>query len=352
MFTTIKPKTHGQQSPHKSDRYGKPTFAGIPRACRHKIIENSTISSLLSLYNSCSNLHHAIPHSATIVHEVFSRVHDFASDQLPPTMEKVMAADEHLHPLFAKAIAESYDGYDFDGFEHSRVSGCYLVFLVRRCAVVHEIDVRFSRINASIVGGVRRKMALLTFWRMLDCIKNWTQDKKTKGLGGDIQSEEYFGWCVDIVGGFKYMVRSDEEKADICDAVSFLYNLSPATLVKGWPPGRLWSYLGWRGIMIGFCLLDGLERVAEALDGQYYLTEMRGGEGLELQISRGVARWIEFELREREKKRVQWEMQIELEDEEMRSEQEGTIDISDDSDDDPQPNSSAVLEEEAIQLSG
>lgn len=208
-----------------------------------------------------------------------------------------MAADPHLHPLFAKAIAESYDGFEFGDSDNGR----YFVFLIRRCTIVHDIDVAFSRASASIVEGLRRKMALMAFWRMLDCIENWTKDKKEDGLGGKISAEEYFGWCLDTVRGFSHMARTEEERGDICDTVAHFLNLGPQDLVRGWTPERSWDYLGWRARMIGFCLLGGLERVAGALAGRYYLAEMREESGLDIEIGRGVSRWVAFEKREREK---------------------------------------------------
>lgn len=43
---------------------------------------------------------------------------------------------------------------------------------------VRDIDAAFSRASAPIVEGLRRKRALMTFWGMLDCIRNWAKDEK------------------------------------------------------------------------------------------------------------------------------------------------------------------------------
>ena len=262
-----------------------------------------------------------------------------------------MTADPRLHPLFAKAIVESYDGYDLEDSDRGGLNGSYLVFLIHRCIIVNDIDAAFSRANFSIVNGLRRKLALMTFWRMLDCFENWTKDKKANGLSGDISAEEYFGWCVDILGGFKHMRRTEEEREEIAETVGFFYSLGPEDLIKGWDPERPWGYLGWRTRMLGFLLLGGLERVAGALAGRYFLSEMRDERGLEIPLARGVSRWIEFEKSSRENGRFLSEMGIEVE----PSASDSQIEISDDSDDSSDcyshPTSGAAQDGAFIELS-
>ena len=82
----------------------------------------------------------------------------------------------------------------------------------------------------------------MAFWRMLDCIENWTKDKKANGLGGKISAEESSAGA-DIVRGFSHMMRTEEERVDICDTVSLFLNLRPQDLVKGWGPER--SVITW-----------------------------------------------------------------------------------------------------------
>jgi hypothetical protein len=296
-------------SPTPTPPVSDATFTNIPDACRTRILEFCSISSLLELYKTSSSLRHEIQHSPAIIDKVFNSVHDFNTDSLPPSTENILAADGHLHPLFAKAIAECYDGFAGNEGE-TRIEGKFFAFLLQRCRIAHEIDAAFKLYAPSHVQGLTRKLALLTFGHMLDCIQNWTVDRARSGAKGIVSSDEYFGWCVDIMGGFKHMVRSEEERSDVCDVVNFFYNLNPEALVRGWHPDRNWTYLGWRAIMLGFCLLGGLERLGRVLKGEFYLKDMRGEEeGLERDISRGFGRWIEFEYRERDRRAMLAQMQ-------------------------------------------
>jgi len=199
---------------------------------------------------------------------------------------------------------------------------------------VHLIDRRFSEIEGDAkhkgkgnkrvhfgIEGTKRKIILLQFWRLLDCIENWSVSISASldGIqdGFKLTADDYFGWCVDFVKGFKHATLSDEEREDLSEVVGFFMEIPPMMLVKrrerkgkGEAEGEnqdcFWKFLGMRCIVQGFCLLGGLERVVGALYGNYPLAEMRGigkEEGMEREISRGIGKWVEWERDRAERRR-------------------------------------------------
>lgn len=233
--------------------------------------------------------------------------------------------------MFAKAIAESYDGAE--ALSEDLTSGEYFSWLQQRCYVVHLIDRCFSEIEGDErrngkgkkrahcgIEGTKRKIILLQFWRLLDCIENWSVSISASldGIqdGFRLTADDYFGWCVDFVKGFKHAVLSDEEREDLSEVVGFFMEIPPARLVKGGErkveEGEggnqkcFWRFLGMKCIVQGFCLLGGLERVVGALYGNYPLAEMRGmgkEEGMEREVARGIGKWVEWERERAERRR-------------------------------------------------
>ena len=170
------------------------------------------------------------------------------------------------------------------------------------------------------IEGTKRKIILLQFWRLLDCIENWSVSISASldGIqdGFRLTADDYFGWCVDFVKGFKYAILSDEEREDLSEVVGFFMEIPPARLVKGGErkvgegegesKGCFWRFLGMKCIVQGFCLLGGLERVVGALYGNYPLAEMRGmgkEEGMEREMARGIRKWIDWERGRAERRR-------------------------------------------------
>ena len=201
---------------------------------------------------------------------------------------------------------------------------------------MHLIDRRFSEIERDTkhkgkvdkrvhfgIEGTKRKIILLQFWRLLDCIENWSVSISASldGIqdGFKLTSDDYFGWCVDFVKGFKHATLSDEEREDLSEVVGFFMEIPPVKLVKGGErkckvegesegenQDCFWKFLGMKCIVQGFCLLGGLERVVGALYGNYPLAEMRGTgkeEGMEREIARGIGKWVEWERDRAERRR-------------------------------------------------
>ncbi|KAG0640210.1 hypothetical protein HOY80DRAFT_959612 [Tuber brumale] len=255
--------------------------------------------------------------SDVVTDAVFNSTHNFRTSARPPSVQKVLFADPYLHPLFAKAISESYDGAE--GLSEDLTSNEYFSWLQQRCYVVHLIDQCFSEIQDDAkhhgkgkkrthcgIEGTKRKIILLQFWRLLDCIENWSVSVSASldGLhdGFRLTADDYFGWCVDFVKGFKHALLSDEEREDLSEVVGFFMEIPPTRLTKGGGGGEgedgFWRFLGMRCVVMGFCLLGGLERVVGALYRNYGLAEMRGTgkeEGMEREIARGIKRWVEWE---------------------------------------------------------
>ncbi|PUU84113.1 hypothetical protein B9Z19DRAFT_1060519 [Tuber borchii] len=305
----------------------------LPTPIRHKIISETSISTLLTLSATHPTLRTDIQTSNAITDTVFNSAHNFHTSARPPSVQKLLITDPYLHPLFAKAIAESFDGAD--ALSEDLTSGEYFSWLQQRCYVVHLIDQCFSEIEGNAkqkgkgksvycgIEGTKRKIILLQFWRLLDCIENWSVSISASldGIqdGFKLTADDYFGWCVDFVNGFKHATLSDEEREDLSEVVGFFMEIPPMKLVKG--GGRkgksegesegenqdcFWKFLGMRCIVQGFCLLGGLERVVGALYGNYPLAEMRGmgkEEGMEREISRGIGKWVEWE-RDRAERRM------------------------------------------------
>ena len=201
---------------------------------------------------------------------------------------------------------------------------------------MHLIDRRFSEIESDAklkgkenkrvhfaIEGTKRKIILLQFWRLLDCIENWSVSISASldGIqdGFKLTADDYFGWCVDFVKGFKHATLSDEEREDLSEVVGFFMEIPPVKLVKGGErkckvegegegenQDCFWKFLGMKCIVQGFCLLGGLERVVGALYGNYSLAEMRGTgkeEGMEREIARGIGKWVEWERDRAERRR-------------------------------------------------
>ena len=157
----------------------------------------------------------------------------------------------------------------------------------------------------------------------MDCIENWSVSISASldGIqdGFKLTSDDYFGWCVDFVKGFKHATLSDEEREDLSEVVGFFMEIPPVRLVKGGErkckvegegegenQDYFWKFLGMKCIVQGFCLLGGLERVVGALYGNYPLAEMRGTgkeEGMEREIARGIGKWVEWERDRAERRR-------------------------------------------------
>ncbi|RPB00167.1 hypothetical protein L873DRAFT_835128 [Choiromyces venosus 120613-1] len=296
-------------------------ITSLPPPLRQKILSETSISALLTLSKTHPTFRTDIQTSTTITDTVFNAVHDFRTSPHPPSVQKLLFADPYLHPLFAKAISESYDGAD-GLLEEEGTSAGYFLWLQQRCYVVHIIDQSFSRIqdeevkkrggkkkkrehNGTGVEGTKRKIILLQFWRLLDCLENWSISVSASldaiKDGFQLTADDYFGWCVDFVKGFKHALLSDEERQDLSEVVGFFLEIHPARLIKGGHDGdedRFWSFLGLKCVVLGFCLLGGLERVVGALYRNYGLAEMRGvgkEEGMERAMARGIGRWVEWE---------------------------------------------------------
>ncbi|PUU84112.1 hypothetical protein B9Z19DRAFT_1189180 [Tuber borchii] len=306
----------------------------LPIPIRHKVISETSISTLLTLSTIHPTLRTDIQTSNAITDTVFNSAHNFHTSPRPPNVQKLLFADPYLHPLFAKAIAESYDATE--ALFEDLTSGKYFSWLQQRCYVVHLIDRYFSEIEADAkhqgkgkkrvyygIEGTKRKIILLQFWRLLDCIENWSVSISTShdGIqdGFKLTADDYFGWCVDFVKGFKDATLSDEERENLSEVVGFFMEIPSVKLVKGGEhKGKgggegegenqdcFWKFLGMRCIVQGFCLLGGLERVVGALYGNYPLAEMRGvgkEEGMEREIARGIGKWVEWERDRAERRR-------------------------------------------------
>ncbi|PWW80480.1 hypothetical protein C7212DRAFT_342172 [Tuber magnatum] len=276
----------------------------LPTPIRQKILSKTSISALLTLSTTHPTFRTDIHTSNTITDTVFNSTHNFRTSRRPPTVQKLLFSDPYLHPLFAKAIAESYDGAE--SLTEDLTSREYFSWLQQRCYVVHLIDRCFSEIQDDAnrkgkgkkreycgIEGIKRKIILLQFWRLLDCLENWSISVSASldGLqdGYRLTSDDYFGWCVDFVKGFKHAILSDEEREDLSEVVGFFMEIPPARLVKGGDGGEggdgFWRFMGMRN---------------------YELAEMRGmggEEGMEREMARGIGRWVGWERDRAERKR-------------------------------------------------
>ncbi|PUU82602.1 hypothetical protein B9Z19DRAFT_1155016 [Tuber borchii] len=329
--STPTPQPHQYLLPQKPRPPFPLNLTTLPTHIRQKIISETSISTLLTLSATHPTLRTDIQTSNAIIDTVFNSAYNFHTSARPPSVQKLLIADPYLHPLFAKAIAESFDGAD--ALSEDLTSREYFSWLWQRCYVVHLIDQCFSEIEGDAkqkgkgkrvyrgIEGTERKIILLQFWRLLDSIENWsvTISASVDGLqdGFKLTADNYFGWCVDFVQGLKHATLSDEEREDLSEVVGFFMEIPPMKLVEG---GELkgkgegegenqdcfWRFLGMRCIVQGFCLLGGLERVVGALYGNYPLAEMRGmgkEEGMEREIARGIGKWVEWERDRAERRR-------------------------------------------------
>ncbi|KAG0127954.1 hypothetical protein HOY82DRAFT_624003 [Tuber indicum] len=309
----------------------------LPIPIRQRILSETSISTLLVLSATHPTFRTDIQTGSIVTDTVFNSTHNFRTSMRPPSVQKLLFADPYLHPLFAKAISESYDGTE--ALLEDITSGEYFSWLQQRCYVVHLIDRCFSEIQDDAkhhdkgkkrvhcgVEGTKRKIILLQFWRLLDCIENWSVSVSASldGLHDRFRltSDDYFGWCVDFVKGFKHALLSDEEREDLSEVVGFFMEIPPTRLIKGGEgegEDGFWRFLGMRCVVMGFCLLGGLERVVGALYRNYGLAEMRGTgkeEGMEREMARGIQRWVEWE-RDRAERRM-WDARRDRREGDMR----------------------------------
>ena len=98
----------------------------LPTHIRH-IISETSISTLLTLSTTHPTLRTDIQTSNAITDTVFNSAHNFHTSPSPPSVQKLLFTDPYLHSLFAKAIAESYDGAE--ALSEDLTSGEYFSWL-------------------------------------------------------------------------------------------------------------------------------------------------------------------------------------------------------------------------------
>lgn len=91
-----------------------------------------------------------------------------------------------------------------------------------------------------------------------------------------------------VVKGFKYAILSDEGSEGSSEIVGFFTEIPPARLVEGGGgedegenQNGLWRFLLVRCVVLGFCLLGKLEKVAGALYRNHLFLEKRGAQVFE-----------------------------------------------------------------------
>ena len=99
--STLTPQPHQCLLPPNSCPPFSLSLTTLPTPIRHKIISETSISTLLTLSTTHPTLRTDIQTSNAITDTVFNSAHNFHTSARPPSVQKLLFADPYLHPLFA-----------------------------------------------------------------------------------------------------------------------------------------------------------------------------------------------------------------------------------------------------------